>query len=147
MIIADLLSSPEGKTLEFKRDLSSPTPILKTLVAFANSAGGIRFTVMLPEILPLTREQSRATLPTRAQSGAQSGAQSTEVLQALWDSVLSSHEIAEVIGLESRSGALKRTIKDLLENSLIEMTIPEKPNSRLQKYRLTEKGRERKLEG
>lgn len=40
MIIADLLSSPEGKTLEFKRDLSSPTPILKTLVAFANSAGG-----------------------------------------------------------------------------------------------------------
>lgn len=31
---------PEGKTLEFKRDLSSPRPILKTLVAFANTAGG-----------------------------------------------------------------------------------------------------------
>jgi len=118
-----------------------PAPLIEEL------AGRIRFTVTLPEILPLTREQSRATLPLRAQSGAQSGAQSTEVLQALWDSVLSSHEIAEVIGLESRSGALKRTIKDLLENSLIEMTIPEKPNSRLQKYRLTEKGRERKLEG
>lgn len=38
--IADILAKPEGKTLEFKRDLSSPKPLLKTLVAFANSAGG-----------------------------------------------------------------------------------------------------------
>lgn len=30
----------EGKLLEFKRDLSSPQPILRTVVAFANSAGG-----------------------------------------------------------------------------------------------------------
>lgn len=30
----------EGKTLEFKRDLSSPTKPLRTIVAFANSAGG-----------------------------------------------------------------------------------------------------------
>ena len=35
-----LLLQPEGKTLEFKRDLSSPQNLLKTLVAFANSAGG-----------------------------------------------------------------------------------------------------------
>ena len=35
-----LLTTPEGKTLEFKRDLSSPKPLLKTLVAFANTAGG-----------------------------------------------------------------------------------------------------------
>ncbi|MBW1956381.1 MAG: putative DNA binding domain-containing protein, partial [Deltaproteobacteria bacterium] len=40
MKIADLLKSPEGKTLEFKRDLSSPQNLLKTLVAFANTAGG-----------------------------------------------------------------------------------------------------------
>lgn len=32
--------TPEGKTLEFKRDLSSPTKPLRTIVAFANSAGG-----------------------------------------------------------------------------------------------------------
>ena len=35
-----LLNQQEGKTLEFKRDLSSPKPLLKTLVAFANTAGG-----------------------------------------------------------------------------------------------------------
>lgn len=35
-----LLLQPEGKQLEFKRDSSSPRNLLKTLVAFANSAGG-----------------------------------------------------------------------------------------------------------
>ena len=39
-ILAELLTTPEGKTLEFKRDLSSLRPILKSLVAFANTAGG-----------------------------------------------------------------------------------------------------------
>jgi len=41
MNIQQLLSSPEGKTLEFKRDLSSPKPVLRALVAFANIYGGI----------------------------------------------------------------------------------------------------------
>ncbi|MCD4767758.1 MAG: putative DNA binding domain-containing protein, partial [Methanosarcinales archaeon] len=38
--ITQLITMPEGKTLEFKRDLSSPKNMLKTLVAFANTAGG-----------------------------------------------------------------------------------------------------------
>lgn len=38
--IDKLIAGPEGKTLEFKRDLSSPRPIIKTLLAFANTAGG-----------------------------------------------------------------------------------------------------------
>ena len=38
--LIELLKRHEGKTLEFKRDLSSPEGILKTLVAFANTAGG-----------------------------------------------------------------------------------------------------------
>ncbi len=38
--VAHLLGLPEGRTLEFKRDLSSLRPILRTLVAFANTAGG-----------------------------------------------------------------------------------------------------------
>jgi hypothetical protein len=41
MKIEELLARPEGKTLEFKLDLSSPKNILKTLTAFANSAGGV----------------------------------------------------------------------------------------------------------
>ena len=40
MNLAQLLLRPEGKTLEFKRDLSSPEKILRTVVAFANTSGG-----------------------------------------------------------------------------------------------------------
>ena len=40
MDIVDLLKKPEGKTLEFKQDLSSPLGVLRTIVAFANTAGG-----------------------------------------------------------------------------------------------------------
>jgi ATP-dependent DNA helicase RecG len=40
MSISDLLTTNEGKTLEFKKDLSSPRNILRSLVAFANTAGG-----------------------------------------------------------------------------------------------------------
>ncbi len=40
MGLVELLQRNEGKTLEFKRDLSSPDGVLKTLVAFANTAGG-----------------------------------------------------------------------------------------------------------
>ncbi len=39
--LVELLKRHEGKTLEFKRDLSSPEGVLRCLVAFANTAGGI----------------------------------------------------------------------------------------------------------
>ena len=35
------LKQPEGKTLEFKRDLSSPVGAIRTVTAFANTAGGV----------------------------------------------------------------------------------------------------------
>jgi predicted HTH transcriptional regulator len=38
--LVDLLKRPEGKTLEFKRELSGPDGLLKAVVAFANTAGG-----------------------------------------------------------------------------------------------------------
>ncbi len=41
MDLTELLRRPEGKTLEFKRDLSSPDGVLRSAVAFANTAGGI----------------------------------------------------------------------------------------------------------
>ena len=40
VIANDLLKRPEGRTLEFKRDLSALKAALKTIVAFANTAGG-----------------------------------------------------------------------------------------------------------
>lgn len=40
MNLTELLRSNEGKTLEFKHNLDSPAGVLRTLVAFANTAGG-----------------------------------------------------------------------------------------------------------
>lgn len=40
MNLLDLLTRPEGKTLEFKRDLSSPDGALRSIIAFANTSGG-----------------------------------------------------------------------------------------------------------
>lgn len=40
MDIIEILKLPESKTLEFKRDLSSSKGILKSIIAFANTAGG-----------------------------------------------------------------------------------------------------------
>ena len=40
MKVVEFLKREEGKTLDFKRDLSSPKNLMKTLVAFANTAGG-----------------------------------------------------------------------------------------------------------
>ena len=79
----------------------------------------------------------------RAQSKAQIGAQSASILHALTSSPLSANEILVHINLRSKTGAFKRAIKTLLSDGLIEYTLPDRPNSRLQKYRLSAKGRSR----
>lgn len=76
-----------------------------------------------------------------AQSKAQLGAQSYAIRNALVSGPLSANELILRINLRSKTGAFKRSIKYLLDKGQIEYTIPEKPNSRLQKYRLTDKGK------
>ena len=41
MNIVNIFSQEENKTLEFKRDASSLNPMIKTVVAFANTSGGV----------------------------------------------------------------------------------------------------------
>lgn len=61
-------------------------------------------------------------------------------LKALEDKNLSRKEIFAAIGLNGDHRAYKRNIEPLLRGGFIEMTVPDKPNSKLQKYRLTDKG-------
>lgn len=216
--IEQRLSEPEGKQLEFKRDLSLPKPLMKTLVAFANTAGGqliigvdddgtvlgvddpldmeerpgmtiedmkrgvsmIRNPVIarvfrelglieqwgsgvkrifseaqvqgLPEprieevanrlrfIVPLEQlHAGQGVTQSRPESRPESGL-ADRILQCLVDRPLGKAEIAKSLGHKGVSGQLKRQMTWLQNQQLIEMTLPEKPNSRLQQYRLTPKG-------
>ena len=62
------------------------------------------------------------------------------LLQALVGE-MSREEIQSKLGLKDRKSFRARYLTSALAEGLIEMTLPEKPNSRLQKYRLTEQGR------
>jgi ATP-dependent DNA helicase RecG len=53
---------------------------------------------------------------------------------------LSKAELSGRLGQKEVSGQLNRVIRILLAQGLVEYTIPDKPNSRLQKYRLTATG-------
>jgi Fic family protein len=59
------------------------------------------------------------------------------VLGALKNTTLSRKEIFAAIGVAGDTRAYRRHIEPLIGNGLIEMTIPDKPNSKTQKYRLT----------
>ena len=89
----------------------------------------------------------KTTTEVEAQSRAQSGAQSNAILHALANEPLSANALVSLLGLKSKTGAFKRSVNELIDAHLIEYTIPDKPKSRLQKYRLTETGRKRKSEG
>ncbi len=60
---------------------------------------------------------------------------------------MSRDQLQEALGLQDRKSFRKRYLVPALEAELIEMTLPDRPNSRYQKYRLTEKGRRWRKKG
>ncbi|OYY73678.1 MAG: cell filamentation protein Fic [Gammaproteobacteria bacterium 28-57-27] len=54
---------------------------------------------------------------------------------------MSRDALQQSLGLRDRKSFQARYLKPALEAGLIEMTLPDKPNSRLQQYRLTDVGR------
>lgn len=118
------------KILKVMAENGSPAP------EFESDDDRISFLIRLP-----VHSKVIAPMEIRAQSGAQSGAQSKQVIEALLPAPLSMNELVDALQLKSKTGALKRTVNDLLSSGLIEYTISDKPSSRLQKYRLTDKGR------
>ena len=64
------------------------------------------------------------------------------VLNALGNATMSRKEIFAAIGLIGDTRSFRRHVAPLLHEGYIEMTKPDKPNSKLQKYRLTVKGKE-----
>jgi len=63
-------------------------------------------------------------------------------LLAAMSAEMSREALQSALGLRDRKSFRERYLRPALDSGLIEMTLPAKPSSRLQKYRLTDKGRQ-----
>ena len=91
----------------------------------------------------VTREGNAVQPESRPESQPESRPESLEqrVMGLLAGGARSKAEIAAGLGHKEISGQLNKVIRLLLQEQIVAYTIPEKPNSRLQKYVLTERGK------
>jgi hypothetical protein len=87
----------------------------------------------------LTKKQT--TPQDTAQVTAQDTAQVEELVK-IFEGEMDRQEIQDKLGLFHREHFRLNYLRPALEQGFIEMTMPDKPNSRLQKYRLTMLGKE-----
>lgn len=97
--------------------------------------------IIRPELQPELRPESRPELQSSLylKSKLESGI-AAKILLAIQNNPLSKSQIAKSLGHATVSGELKKQISRLLSEQLIEMTLPDKPNSRLQRYKITTNG-------
>lgn len=94
-----------------------------------------------PAVPPGTGEHVTPRLESRLESNL-----AAKVMLLLADAEAGKAQLAAQLGHQTVSGELHKQIKRLLTLEFIEMTLPHKPNSRLQKYRLTALGHEQLTE-
>ena len=130
---AEELGSGVRNLFRYARAFGGQDPILREESIF-------RVTVMLPPTQEVARTQE-------AESGAESQPESQpeslerRVLRCLLAGALNKTGISRALGQRSISGPLNQAVRQLLARGLIEYTLPGKPSSRLQQYRLTAAGR------
>jgi ATP-dependent DNA helicase RecG len=127
------------------RKLGHPSPTYK------NDRAGKAFEFFIPELdkevdmaSDLVKAMFDAKTPTQSatQSPIQSGDPVTRLLAALLHGEMASAKLREALGIKHRPTFRDNYLHPAIEAGFIEYTIPDKPNSRLQKYRLTDKGRQ-----
>jgi ATP-dependent DNA helicase RecG len=97
---------------------------------------------------PKGAANTKSTTGSKASQGASQGtSQGTRltirILHLLLGGTLSRNDIASKLQLKPLSRFFRETIIGLKQEGFIEHTIPDKPNSRFQQYRITRKGKRR----
>ena len=155
----------ETYRIEYKRELTPELDIEKEVVAFLNykEGGYIYFGIDIyrdvdlveslgsgiPRILRAYGEDCfkftdnfiRITLPISAHDHASdhASAQVAKLVSALIGEMGRS-ELQELLSIKNRDYFRTDYLNPAISNGYIELTIPDKPNSQYQKYRLTAKG-------
>ena len=88
-------------------------------------------------------DQSQAGVRAGVQAGVQAelSARDVAMLQACIQEATTSKKLQSAASYSARTRSFEQRLERLLQEELLEMTVPDKPRSPLQKYRLTDKGR------
>ena len=142
--MADLCRSAGLRPPEFRLDVGC---FIVTI--YRKLRGGAGRPESQPESQPESKAQVAGQVGTKSAlsghqvAGPESQPESLEVrvLRLLESEPLSKAGLSAGLGQKEVSGQLNKVVRVLLTDRTIEYTIPDKPNSRMQKYRLTAKGK------
>ena len=91
---------------------------------------------------PLSWDQEAGEVTTEAEAQADLTEVEKTILSSCASSPKTGEELIASAGYSVRTGNFKSALTKLLIRGLIEMTLPNKPRSPKQRYRITRRGRE-----
>ncbi len=126
------------KIIKSMKDNGSPPPIFKT------DRERTFFLVILPvhkEVLKKIEAQEEAYVEAQEEAYVELNKTQWEILKDCSISPVSSKELSGKLGHSTLSGNVKKAISDLRGKGLIAYTVPNKPRSKNQRYKITNKGK------
>ncbi len=102
---------------------------------------GALYVTFRVQIIPSQETSMQVTGEVTGEVAGEVTGEVTRLVRALGDRTMSRKEAQATLGLKHEDHFRSTYLVPALEGGMVEMTVPDKPKSRLQKYRLTEKGR------
>ena len=146
---AKALRLPEPQIMEIGTRIRVTIYLAASVTVFCEAAQVEQRLAQVSNMIE-AQDEMRTEVNKEAQERAQNEAQhevrvkgqvDAHILAVCFPTPLSSAEIAAALGHKQLSGNLRKALPRLRDAGLLEYTIPESPNSRLQRYRLTKKGK------